>query len=69
MEERLTILLLAGTDTIVIRKQDKSSVFITTPDSIIISRDSLILLLNFLMKRNILDIKVIEGLLEEAHTG
>lgn len=66
--EKLRILLLKGTDTIVIRKSENSSVFITSSDSIIISRRGLITILNFLMKQDIVNPKVIEGLLEEANT-
>jgi hypothetical protein len=67
--DQVTVLLLKGTDTLVIKKNQESALFIATPDSIIISRESLILILNYLMKHDLLDVRIIQGILEEAHTG
>lgn len=66
--EKLTILPLAGTNTLVIRKQDNSTIFLTTPDSVIINIDTFIILINAMIKKEILNKKLIEGMLEEAHT-
>lgn len=67
-KNKLSILSLAGTDTLIIRKQKDSNFFITAPDSIIISKDSLIMLVNFLVTNNFLSPKVIEGIIEESYT-
>jgi len=64
----VTIRLLSGTDTVVIGKSIDSTVFVTTPDSLIISREALIIILNYMIKNDILHPKVIEGILEETHT-
>lgn len=68
LEDYLTVLLLAGTDTLVLRKTADSRIFINTEDSIIINKANLILILNFLVKKGLISSKVIEGMLEEAHT-
>lgn len=67
--DQLTVLLLKGTDTLVMKKNQESALFIATPDSIIISRESLILILNYLIKHDLLDARIVQGILEEAHTG
>lgn len=69
MQENLKILALAGTDTLVIRKDDGSKFFITTADSIIISRDAFVMLLNFLVKNKFINPKVLIGILEETNTA
>lgn len=67
-KDSITVNLLPSTDTLVIRKDADSRVFILTNDSIIIGRDTLILLLKHMMKYDLINHKVIEGLLEEIHT-
>ncbi len=67
-DEKLTILSLAGSDTYVIRKSDSSRLFITTPDTIIIGKDGLVFLMNFLVKNGFIHPKVLEGILEELNT-
>jgi hypothetical protein len=59
---------LPGTETLVIRKDRDSTVFILTADSIIVSKAMLITLLNHMIKNNFLSVKTIEGLLEEYNT-
>jgi hypothetical protein len=66
--EKLSILLLKGTNTIVVRKNQNSNIFISTPDSIIITKDNLVMLINFMVKQGILSPKVIQGILEEVNT-
>jgi hypothetical protein len=68
MEEKLTVLTLGGANTLVIRKTTDSRFFITTDDSIIISRDALITLLNFLVSNGFLHPKVLHGILEQTNT-
>jgi len=67
-EERLHILSLAGSNTYVIRKSEDSRFFITTPDTIIIGKDGLVFLMNFLVKNGFISPKVLEGILEEVNT-
>lgn len=68
MPESLKIIPLAGSDTLVIRKEKDSRFFITTSDSIVISRDALVMLLNFLVKNEYIHAKTLEGILEEVNT-
>jgi hypothetical protein len=67
-DEKLSILSLAGSDTFVIRKSDDSRFFITTPDTIIIGKDGLVFLMNFLVTNGFINPKVLEGILEEVNT-
>jgi hypothetical protein len=67
-KDSISITLLPGTDTLVIRKGEDSRVFILTNDSIIISKDTLVVLLKYMMKNNLINPKILEGLLEEVHT-
>ena len=67
-EEKLSILSLAGSDTYVIRKSKDSRFFITTPDTIVIGKDGLVFLMNFLVKHGFIHPKVLEGILEEVNT-
>ncbi len=67
-EEKLSVLSLAGSDTYVIRKSKNSRFFITTPDTIIIGKDGLVFLVNFLVKHGFISSRVLEGILEEANT-
>lgn len=67
-KDSVSITLLPGTETLVIRKDSESRVFILTDDSIIISRNTLVVLLKYMMEHNMINHKAIEGLLEEFHT-
>ncbi len=67
-EEKLSVLSLAGSDTYVIKKSKTSRFFITTPDTIIIGKDGLVFLMNFLVKNGFINPKVLEGILEEVNT-
>lgn len=67
-KDSISIMVLPGTDTIVVRKDPNSRVFILTNDSIIINKDTLVILLKYMMNTNILSHKIFEGLLEEIHT-
>lgn len=68
MHDKLSVLSLAGSDTLVVRKPENSRFFITTQDSFIIGRDNFIFLLNFLVKNEFIHPEVLEGILEEANT-
>jgi hypothetical protein len=67
-KDSISVTLLAGTDTVVIRKGENSRAFILTNDSIIINKDTLVVLLKYMMINNLINHKVLEGLLEELHT-
>ena len=66
--EVIKLLCLDGTDTIVIQKSKSSRYFLTTADSIIISKKGLITLINALAHRGYLHPGVFEGILEELNT-
>lgn len=67
-KDSISITVLPGTDTLVIRKNATSRVFILTDDSIIISRDTLVVLLKYMVMNDLINHKILEGLLEELHT-
>jgi hypothetical protein len=67
-KDSISVTLLPNTDTLVIRKSSDSRVFILTDNSIIISKDTLVVLLKYMMKNDLINHKIIEGLLEELHT-
>jgi len=67
-KDSISVTLLPGTDTLVIRKDENSRVFILTNDSIIISKDTLVVLLKYMMQNDLINHKILEGLLEELHT-
>ena len=64
----LEVTILPGVDTIVIKKEVDDLFFKTTKNSILISRRSLIALVNFLVKNDIIDYRVLEGILEEYNS-
>ena len=68
MENKLSVLALGGTNTLVIRKSEDSRFFITTPDSIIIDKDGFITLLNFLVTNEFIHQNTLRGILEQANT-
>lgn len=68
MENKLSVLILGGSNTLVIQKTSGSRFFITTPDSIIIGRDGFITLLNFLVTNGFIHQNTLRGILEQANT-
>ena len=68
MQEKLDILRLAGSNTLVLKKTPDTRFFITTQDSIIISIDNIIFLIDFLVKNEFIHPAVLEGILEEVNT-
>lgn len=65
---KLEITLLDGVDVIVIKKENEDRFFRTTPNSILINRQGFITLLNFFVKNNIIDPRVLIGILEEYNS-
>lgn len=68
MENSITIGYLPDSDVLVFRKIPESKVFLNTGDSIILSRATFIVLINYLVSKNIISPKVLEGILEEYNT-
>ena len=68
MKENIQISFLQGTDTLVIRKGVDSRVFVTTDDSIIIGRKTLITIFNYLVGTGIISPNTLLGILEEFNT-
>lgn len=66
---KLTIHNIPSTTILVIKKSgEDNKFFITTSDSIIISKEGLVTLVNYLLKNGYIDERVIKGLLEEYNT-
>lgn len=68
MKDKVSIFSLPGTNTLVIRKDKGSNAFILTEDSLIISKETLLILLNYMVKNNIISPKALVGILEEINT-
>jgi len=68
MENKLSVLTLGGSNTLVIRKSPDSRFFITTPDSIIIGKEGFITMLNFMVTNGFIHQKTLRGILEQANT-
>ena len=68
MVDKLSVLTLGGSNTLVIRKSSGSRFFITTPDSIIIGKDGFIIMLNFLVTNGFIHQNTLRGILEQANT-
>lgn len=66
--DSIVIKLLQGSDIIVLQKQPDSRVFVSTGDSIIISRGTFIMLLRYLVDTDIISPAVLQGILEERFT-
>ena len=66
--EKLSVLTLGGSNTLVIKKGSDSRFFITTPDSIIIGKEGFITLLNFLVTNDFIHQNTLRGILEQANT-
>ena len=68
MQTRLEISKLKGVNVIVIKRTQGNEFFMTTPDSIIIGMSEFAMLLNYLVKSDIVSYKILEGILEEYHS-
>ena len=68
MKDKVSIFSLPGTNTLVIRKDKGSNAFILTEDSLIISKETLLILLNYMVKNDIISPKALVGILEERNT-
>jgi hypothetical protein len=65
---RLTVSNIPNLNLIVIKQYEGKDFFIATPDSIVISVQSLSFILKFIIENNIMSPRVIEGILEEYYT-
>ena len=68
MVDKLSVLTLGGSNTLVIRKSEGSRFFITTSDSIIISKEGFIIMLNFLVTNGFIHQNTLRGILEQVNT-
>jgi len=68
VKDKVSIFSLPGTNTLVIRKDKGSNAFILTEDSLIISKETLLILLNYMVKNDIISPKALVGILEERNT-
>jgi hypothetical protein len=64
----IRLALLPGVDTVIIKKDSDAKDFITTPDSFIVRKDVLVSIIFGLLKQEILNEKVLEGLLEDYNS-
>lgn len=65
---RLTVTKLNHLSSLVIKQLEGKDFFISTPDSIVISINSLAFILKFLIENDFMSYKVLEGILEEYHS-
>jgi hypothetical protein len=65
---RLTVTKIPKIDTIVIRELDGKDIFIAVSNTIIITPFNLARILKFLVINNFLNIKVLEGVVEEVRS-
>lgn len=65
----LKIARLAKLNTLVLKQSQNNSFFITSQNGIVISISSLMFIIKFLIMNNIIDYKVLEGILEEYHSA
>jgi hypothetical protein len=68
MPDELIVYRLPGVGAFVIRKSRDSKLFLTTPDAVIISPDVFINILRALVKKDLLDFRILEGILEEINS-
>lgn len=65
----LRITLIPAMDTVVIKKNPGSKLFISTQESIMINIEVLYHIIRAMLLNNLLDPKVFEGILEEINTS
>ncbi len=68
-EQRMVVFQLPGTNTLIIKKESGSAIFRTTEDSIFLSKDVFIGLLNFMLRTEIIHPAIVAGILEEINTN
>jgi hypothetical protein len=67
--QRLAVLRLPGTDTLIIKKEAESPIFRTTSDSIIMNKEVFVFILRFMVSNEIIHPGVVLGILEEINTN
>ena len=65
----LKIARLAKLNTLVMKQSQNNTFFISTQNGIVISIPALMFIIRFLILNNLIDSKVIEGILEEYHSS
>jgi hypothetical protein len=66
---RLKITRLPKTNTLIIKQEDGNDFFVGSRNCLVINIPSYVFILNFLVKNEILDHQVLEGIMEDYHTG
>lgn len=68
MSNELIVYKLPGVGAFVVRKSRDSKLFLTTPDAVIISPEVFINILHALVKKDLLDFRILRGILEEINS-
>jgi hypothetical protein len=66
---KLKITRLPKTNTLIIKQEDGNGFFVGSRNCLVINIPSLIFILNFLVKNELIEHQVLEGILEDYHTG
>lgn len=69
MSDCVTINFIRKLNTLVIRHSGEDRLFYTTGDGLIISRQSLVRLIHFLVMSNLISPKSLEGILEDYYSN
>lgn len=65
----LKITKLGKFGILILKQSDKGAFFTASPLSVVISTQGLLFIIRFLIINNLIDVKIIEGILEEYHSG
>lgn len=68
MSNELIVYKLPGVGAFVVRKSRDSKLFLTTPDAVIISPEVFINILHALVEKDLLDFRILRGILEEINS-
>jgi hypothetical protein len=66
---KLKITRLPKTNTLIIKQEDGNDFFVGSRNCLVINIPSYVFILNFLVKNEIIDHQVLEGIMEDYHTG
>lgn len=65
---KITVVKIPNLNLLSIRQYGVKQFFRTTPNSIIIGIDTLVYLINFLVRNNYIPVQVLQGILEDINT-
>lgn len=66
---KLKITRLPKTNTLIIKQEDGNNFFTGSRKCLVITVPSYIFILSFLVQNNLIDHQILEGILEDYHTG